>query len=64
MQELTQKEIQEVNGGVAALYWVGVGVIRGAAFVYRSFSATQIAYGAGAATGAGITIAAGEQGDK
>lgn len=55
MRELSVSEINEVNGGVASLiYWA----IRGGIYVYETYSATQIAYGAGAAAGSVVTLAA------
>ncbi|WP_157575725.1 hypothetical protein [Pseudoalteromonas sp. '520P1 No. 423'] len=37
MQTLNNNEIQEVNGGVVALYWVGVGAVH----AYRTYSAVR-----------------------
>lgn len=54
MRELTVSETADVNGGVASLiYWA----IRGGIYVYETYSATQVAYAAGAAAGAAVTVA-------
>ncbi|MFS1702360.1 bacteriocin [Aestuariibacter sp. GS-14] len=55
MTELNEKELTQVNGGFGSLIYWG---IRGGIYLYRTYSATQIATGAGFAAGAGITIAA------
>ena len=47
--------MQQVNGGFGSLIYWG---IRGGIYLYRTYSATQLATGAGFAAGAGVTIAA------
>ena len=55
MKVLNEQDMQQVNGGFGSLIYWG---IRGGIYLYRTYSATQLATGAGFAAGAGVTIAA------
>ncbi|WP_157757269.1 hypothetical protein [Pseudoalteromonas piscicida] len=44
MKELNSYQVQEVNGGIAALVWVGYGAYR----AYKAYRLVRVAAGAGA----------------
>jgi hypothetical protein len=52
MRELKVTEIEEVNGGIVALYWVGVGLVH----AYRTYKLVRM-FSAGVAGGVGGEMA-------
>ena len=52
MRELNVNETKEVNGGLVALYWLGVGAVH----AYRTYSVVRW-FSLGAAGGAGAELA-------
>jgi hypothetical protein len=52
MRELNVNEIEEVNGGFVALYWIGVGAVQ----AYRTYKLVRT-FSAGVAAGVGGELA-------